>query len=75
MRTQKDEAPGSTSMLTAMLAGAMPAMPIPEPGAVSKLLNPSPSPPGPAKMSITPIVLRLRLRAADKIWTLTIWLT
>ena len=34
MRTQKDEAAGSTSMLTAMLAGAMPAMPTPEPGAV-----------------------------------------
>lgn len=34
MRTQKDEAAGSTSMLTAMLAGAMPAMPTPDPGAV-----------------------------------------
>ena len=34
MRTQKDEAAGSTSMLTAMLAGAMPAMPTPEPGSV-----------------------------------------
>ena len=34
MSTQKDEVAGSTSMLTAMLAGAMPAMPTPEPGSV-----------------------------------------
>ena len=34
MRTQKDEAAGPTSMLTAMLAGAMPAMTTPDAGAV-----------------------------------------
>lgn len=34
MRTHEDEAASSPSMLTAMLAGAMPPMPAPAPGAV-----------------------------------------
>lgn len=34
MRTQENEAAGSTSLLTSMLAGGLPAMPAPAPGSV-----------------------------------------
>ena len=54
MRTQKDEAAGPTSMLTAMLAGAMPAMPTPDPGAVRQHRLDDSSPARRAALAVVP---------------------